>query len=667
MQDRPVGTAQMSPPAKRIGVVVIHGVGEADTGWTNTYIANELTARSDIAFVEHSELYTLPDRGQRREGTFPALVRRAAFGGNAIAFAELCWADLSKAGRGPFTQMLAVLKVFFEAPDVMASAMLRQSRRGIHRVLRFLIQLAIWIFKWPIVGLNVTAFACGLVLAGVEWLYPGGIAGFGAALGIPNFAIEAVVFPVLLILAAAGLFIARRRVHKDIWLTDLSFSTAAASFVVANAIVFNMKFELVAVNTLADWFQRSLQVIFWVWTGWSAVVIAAFAVMLVITGRRAIFGRSQNEPPLHRPAAALWLTLLQAVGWNLVIPAAGLLLSLALVSCPGGDCALRADRERMLGALWFGLLGLIVVALFLTALFAGRRHTARLYRDDLGQAAARMDRLIISPVLLVTAFIAMAFDIITTLAGLKPRLLADDLLNATSAIMVAFLVIWLYTLNKLSDASDGILHIARDLIDHQYTPKFGVMKWLLPRKKRRRALRPRRARIHERLAVVIERLIAQEHVDKLVFLTHSQGSVIMYDYLREREPEPVLDRIGEIHVLTVGSPLSHLYQYYFEEYGRDQPAPGELRGTVKSWTNMWRVDDPIGDRVDIVEGGFIRNIPLPAGGHRDYWRDDAVSSAILALIEVTEKPRDEGANASKRGGFLRGGFALPARATAARQ
>jgi len=51
---------------------------------------------------------------------------------------------------------------------------------------------------------------------------------------------------------------------------------------------------------------------------------------------------------------------------------------------------------------------------------------------------------------------------------------------------------------------------------------------------------------------------------------------------------------------------------------------------------MWRVDDPIGNRVDLFGGNVVRNIPLRPGGHVDYWKDPEVIRAILDLID--ERP-----------------------------
>ena len=99
------------------------------------------------------------------------------------------------------------------------------------------------------------------------------------------------------------------------------------------------------------------------------------------------------------------------------------------------------------------------------------------------------------------------------------------------------------------------IHIARDLIDHQYNPRLGYSYDLLPRRGRRGVTaRPRRLRLRERLNVVTRELISQREVDDVVFVVHSQGSVIAYEFMRTggAECEQLLNT--EPHLVTFGSP-----------------------------------------------------------------------------------------------------------------
>jgi hypothetical protein len=611
-------------------VVVVHGVGEAEAGWIDQYVMSELSSHSDLDLMDYSEVYRLPDRNALTStDTFPVYVRRDKQ--RPLLFAELYWADLSKVGRGFFARTLAVLKVFFEAPPVMAQAMLRQSSRGIHRLLRALIMIAIWIFKWPIVGTNLAAFACGFALLAAENFF--GLKTIEKLAGLPGWGVELVVGPTLLLLIVLGIAIGRRRVHKDIWLTDLSFSTAAAAIVVGGAIAANRWFDYLKLTSLTDYFHISIKIILWVWRVWGVFVLVAIAVLLLIALKRLVFGASKNAIPLRRPAAALWLAIIQSIGWNLVVPAAGIILSTFLVPCLTDPCVLQADHAALLGPIWAGLLGMIMIFLLMALVLSNRASAARRYSRDLHKASERMPRLIIHPAFYVLGFAIMALDIVIASTGSYGRLFEQGMLTATSAV-VLFLFIWLYFLDRLGRSADGVLHIARDLIDHQYRPRFGPLSWLLPRDKKYTDTWPRRARINDRLTIMIETLIARERLEKLVFLTHSQGSVIVFDYLRNPAPNETLDRIKEIHVITLGSPINHLYSHYFDEYDQARGPLTNLQGRIVSWTNLWRVDDAIGHAVDIVPGGFIRNTALPKGGHNRYWGNDVMRQVLLDLLDV---------------------------------
>jgi hypothetical protein len=132
----------------------------------------------------------------------------------------------------------------------------------------------------------------------------------------------------------------------------------------------------------------------------------------------------------------------------------------------------------------------------------------------------------------------------------------------------------------------------------------------------------------------MKEIVDCENFDRLVFVAHSQGSVILHDYLSANRDQPSIRRARRVDILTLGSPLSHLYQYYFARYEARSAGPEALNTRLMSWTNMWRVDDPIGNRIEMFGGGFVRNIPLRPGGHVNYWKDPEVIGAMIDLIEA---------------------------------
>ena len=190
-----------------------------------------------------------------------------------------------------------------------------------------------------------------------------------------------------------------------------------------------------------------------------------------------------------------------------------------------------------------------------------------------------------------------------------------------------------YILAYFLRASRGVLHIARDVVDHQYTPRLSFARWMLPKGSRREGIHPRRVRLQNRLHALMSEVIKPGNFDRLVFVTHSQGTVIMHDYLTSKRDEAELRDVKHIDVITLASPLSHIYQHYFHDYERATRPAARLSPRLRSWTNLWRIDDPIGQRVDIVLDDFISNVALGPGGHVNYWKENEVCEAILNAID----------------------------------
>ena len=60
------------------------------------------------------------------------------------------------------------------------------------------------------------------------------------------------------------------------------------------------------------------------------------------------------------------------------------------------------------------------------------------------------------------------------------------------------LLLFMFFFRTVQNASRGVLHIVRDLVDHQYTPEFTLSTFMLPARKRYRGRYPRRERIQKR-------------------------------------------------------------------------------------------------------------------------------------------------------------------------
>ena len=319
----------------------------------------------------------------------------------------------------------------------------------------------------------------------------------------------------------------------------------------------------------------------------------------------------------------------------------------------------------------YGFNGLIVIALILCGgfvFFMRRRLAARAKgadEDILAATARKLPRVLFSTpvltVLILLTVIQLTFNIMFAAETQKnafARYILDFLANFTdvrditmlrqaadglfaSYLNVTMLLAWLLALVfplLMGSGFNNAVHIARDLIDHQYGPLRGRV---FARRRDSRlsdpARWPRRERIQRRLLQVLTALAKRNHYDRVIFLAHSQGSVVIYDYLRAAA-DYAKNEIGgaKPDVITFGSPLGHVYQHYFSEYTGVGQSLERLGQCVARWINLYRIDDYIGLWVGEKTSNCIENRPLNPGGHVDYWKEKVLAETILRV--VAEKP-----------------------------
>jgi hypothetical protein len=656
---------------ERVGVIVVHGVGETEPGWSNEFVVDRLSAHCPELVPEpYSEAYHLDDRGRTKTGShFPAYVRRARLGPrHQVSFLELYWADLSKTAAGPASFILASLRLFYEAPFILAHSFLLQNRSGYHWLLKQLVLTATWLLRWPIAGMNTTTFVAALAVIGLH-----------RADLMPKWPLAITLCIILALIALAGFVIARLRMHHDLWLTDVAFATALFSLIAIACI--GLLYVTVPGSHLAPpdaFLALCLPPILYIWVAWSGIIALAIAMMVPIYLKRLVGLAPKKSFPLGRPAAALGLVLLQGLIWKVFVslPSVALITEISRISqhkagalgaasgplqLMSGDLARCAALptelvrafcrvfeqtpsdvlldavHRLKGVFVFNsLLALYTLALFIAVIIL-RAAIARLPKLSLKTKNRLMPRVIMSQAIILFLFLGSLLNLYIYAAELYASPLLLEMVPGVKSVWlgppllgVAFAV--LYFFNVLQSVAGSMLHTFRDVVDHQYRPRFDSLKFLMPKTIRTKNRWPRRARIQERMNVLVERLVRENRFDRIVFVAHSQGSVVLYEYLLSKEDDEDLARVGRIDVVTVGSPLTHLYQYYFEEYGRARPEAGSLNPKLATWTNLWRLDDPIGNSVDILAGGFVQNLELGLGGHVDYWREPKVCQTILDQI-----------------------------------
>lgn len=642
-----------SPQAENVGVIVIHGVGETQAGWINDALIPRLSGHpGSPAFQPFSEVHDLPDLGRNREGrTFEAYIRRGvSAGGNRVAFLELTWADLSRIGTGTLASWLMMLKLFYEAPQVLGDCFLDRSQSRLSNAIGTLVRFANRILRWPITGLNTVALVCALALLARQRFVD-----VGTLKPFLTQHLSFVMAGLLVVLALLSLVFARWRVYRDIALTDIGMSTMVFAGLGAGAILIAEFFSGPdLLSNPATYLQAAGVTIFGFWYAWNYAMFAAIVLLLALAVQQVFRRRTSEKVPIVRPAAAISLSIVQGVLYKIVIALLWVFIFVTLdfnertekacVDDPFRACKYLADVQVDLegivvfNVLMLALLGLVffLVAMVRSLMRVPARRMASL-------AAFRMPRMVVSPAVMAAVMAGTIFNLVifywralipidfydqVNVSMLPWRSVVGYVLGGGSAVTFAF-----YLFRALQHASRGILHIVRDLVDHQFTPRFTLSRRLLPAPSHNGEAHPRRARIERRLDVLLKDIVDKERFDRLVFVAHSQGSVILHDYLSSHHDEDAIRTARAIDVLTLGSPLSHLYQYYFAKYAAASAVPGALNPRLTSWTNLWRVDDPIGNRIDLIDGGFIRNVPLRPGGHVDYWKERDVLQAIVDLVD----------------------------------
>lgn len=651
-----VDVARGQSGGDRVGVIVIHGVGETHAGWINdSFVPRLVKDAGSPTFENHSEVHDLPDRGRNRPNLrFQAFVRRGRTkSGHHVALMELTWADLSRIGSGSIGDALVMLKLFYEAPQVLGECFFDKTRNVFATVIENLVRLATWILRWPITGLNIVALLCALALLARQKM-----------LDTPDikplflFELPTVMMGLLVVLAVLSLLFARWRVYRDIALTDIGMSTMMFSALSAVAIFIAQ--QTLPADVLANpaiYLMAGGVVIFGSWLIWNYAILFAILSLAALAIQQGLERDRTERIPVIRPAAAVSLSVSQGVVYKIVIALLWIFIFVTLdfnertaAACqqdPIHACSYLADvQKNLVGIVVFNLLvvSVLAVTFFLiaiarSALRVPARRTRRL-------ASFWMPRMIVNPVAIFVLLTGTLFNLIifywrdyipvdfykqVDVSLLPWQDVVKVMVGGGSALSAAF-----YAFRALQHAARGIVHIGRDLVDHQFTPRFTLSRMLLPRPAHRNVAFPRRARIEARLDVLLKEIVDAEQFDRLIFVAHSQGSVILHDYLSGNRDELSIRRARRVDVLTLGSPLSHLYQYYFARYEATSAGPEALNTRLTTWINMWRVDDPIGNRIEMFGGNFVKNVPLRPGGHVDYWKDPEVIRTVIDLIE--ERP-----------------------------
>jgi hypothetical protein len=342
---------------------------------------------------------------------------------------------------------------------------------------------------------------------------------------------------------------------------------------------------------------------------------------------------------LHRSMTARVLALAIQYGiWGLVLPS----LWLSAVSLGGGEDWIRYFREAVPadGAQWL-LLPLPLLAVGLVYLL--RLWRARQWSKSPGPQ--QLPRLLISPVIrfgLVfgtfhTIFAGAAVRFLPSDSALRAAIIPADAFQWIRDVelrAIPTVVILLGTTFLLAGVRLA-LDVANDVTNYLSLNVRGRPSSTDPDE--REVRRPIRGKFNE-----VMRYLRSEHdPDAFVILAHSLGTVVAVDELAASDfgQERTWLEAKPLRLVTLGSPVAHLFQHYFPlAYPPWTEARwARLHARTDRWLNLYRIDDFVGTSMEMDtsagDGGFEEEA-IGAGGHMDYWKDPRAVRRIAEEIRA---------------------------------
>lgn len=654
----------------RIGLVVVQGVGDTEPGYCVNALLDTLAAtRPGYSVLPANEFNRIAEPGVDDPAPVFPVIRRGGrhTSGVDIEAVEVHLADLAAMGSGRVDTMLGLFRVIFESHHLV-DAMLSRSLGLMAVVVRTILWFAAWLLRGPIAALTVaTSLICAVYLYEPKWL------------GIDRFDAGLQFIVVQTALCAVALYLGYRIVKgQDYSWYDAAFwlvVTSAALVVLAaygalipltdlfpplkvrGAQIAMQASNCLPTDPLAACYVNGLyRVIIYGWRFWGALILVAAVLLLSALGGKR---RSGDPSRLAALSTSVGILIMQFLLWTTIVVT---IIYTMLTRAETGS-SLQAVREAVLGAVrdkkiavdnpilpylqvpdlkleWIARFKFIYAAAALTVmafllgawvLMKIRRYRARTGLHDLEHTSRNMPRLLFNPWLV--GLLIGSFLIVLTFVFFQPEMESSHaFISFRSFVLPLAAVAALLVPLSFGHRVANVIQIARDLIDHNYRPSLEAALFFIPARFRPASERPRRARIQERLKLVLKTFVQHQGYDGVIFLAHSQGSIVAYDYLRDNGP--TYSELGDAApaLLTFGSPLGTIYQKYFHEYAASQPVPHGFAARLKCWINLYRVDDYIGGRVIAPSGLRVDNHVMGPGGHTGYWTEPDVAEALDAIL-----------------------------------
>lgn len=659
-------------------VVVIHGVGDPPAGGTLNRFARSLASDEDPLVEQQTTLWlgersSVPDR----TSTFPTAIRQISFGDSRCELAEVFWGDLSQVKRGTLGLIYGLFQVLFGLRYVAYVAADQPGRAA--KYLKMLGLISAKVLHGPVLATTVFLAMITAAALGTDLMWPGSyrdIAWTEVLLG--GCACVAVVASIL------GRRITRSRVVMRFWNWLNIVAVWAVLLMIVKALWIDHAFPEINCLDCAHpglvWFGRVFVVLLGLmWFAESAVVIAMGVCWFCAWAHRRTY----------RPAINLGFLLpALAVGiWGQALPMVWVTASEA-ISKTNRVPELVAAFDEALPLLGVQFLMLVITAMGAT-LVLGQYFIWR-WRNNVSTflQGSRPPRLIIHTLQqrLLGACTAVGASLVFVLCSMNilGYPFAHSPLGRTLLEINKYAVVLMVPLGGLSILVLPYLRpgfdILLDVVNHFYfratniedalddDDEFDIQETTFSSGS---LFFSRRDMIHSRIKKILvyyrERL---SHRPQLVIVSHSQGTMVAVEILNDPEMAWLNSSFSKTTLVTMGSPLTHLYQHYFGHLypALNEPFWDEFRNRVDRWLNLFRVDDFVGRQVDFpivtdsqksqtastsgnthLMSGFgstgpdCSEHPLGPRGHVNYWQDSEALAVIREEISADAEYSNQGA------------------------
>ncbi len=646
-------------------VLVIHGVGDPPPGGTLNRFARSL-ARDEQPLVEHQSTIWLGEKSTvaNRTRTFPAHVRQLSIDGNQCEMAEVFWGDLSQVKRGLLGLVYGLFQILFGLRYV---AYIAADQPGIAaRYLKLLGLMSSRILQGPVLAITVFLGMITAAAFGTDTMWPGSykdtvwtqiLLGGCAAVAIAA--------------AAVGLRITRSRVVMRFWFWICTVAVWSVFLMTAKALWIDALYPEINCDHCAHpgliWFCRVLVVL---------LGLIWFVESMVVIAMGACWFSAWSHPRVYKPAINLGFLLpALAVGiWGQALPMAWLFAREG-ISKTNHIPEFVAAFDEALPLLGVQFLMMVVMAISTSAVlfryfswrsknnitsFSGGSRPPRLIVNALQQWTLGVCTLAgVSLVFLLCTMNMLSIAYQTSLPGIALM----EVNKYAVVLMVPLGGVAIVVLPYLRPGFDILL----DVVNHFYfratniadalddDDEFDIQETTFESGS---LFFSRRDMIHCRIKRILvyyrERLL---HRPELVIISHSQGTMVAVEILNDPEMSWLSSSFSKTTLVTMGSPLTYLYQHYFGHLypSLNEPYWDDLRQRIDRWVNLFRIDDFVGQEVDfpilpqnakqqswMTEFGAFMPVysghPLGCRGHVNYWDDEEALAVIRQEVFAAERP-----------------------------